>query len=84
MLTSNKKNEDSLNNNEDVGDDKNENSPAIKFSESVDSFDNNINNKGENKNQNGNENENENNVEENPNNEKPLQNLSEMIAPNDE
>ena len=80
MLTSNIKNEDSLNNNEDVGDDKNENSPAIKFSESVDSFDNNINNKGENQNQNGNEN----NVEENPNNEKPLKPLSEMIAPNDE
>ena len=81
MIASNKKNnEDSVNNNEDVGYDKNENSPAIKFSESVDSSENNINNKGENKNQNGNEN----NVEENPNNEKPLQPLSDMIAPNEE
>ena len=81
MIASNKKNnEDSVNINEDVGYDKNENSPAIKFSESVDSSENNINNKGENKNQNGNEN----NVEENPNNEKPLQPLSDMIAPNEE
>ena len=81
MIASNKKNnEDSVNNNEDVGYDKNENSPAIKFSESVDSSENNINNKGENKNQNGNEN----NMEENPNNEKPLQPLSDMIAPNEE
>ena len=81
MIASNKKNnEDSVNNNEDVGYDKNENSPAIKFSESVDSSENNINNKGENKNQNGNEN----NVEENSNNEKPLQPLSDMIAPNEE
>ena len=81
MIASNKKNnEDSVNINEDVGYDKNENSPAIKFSESVDSSENNINNKGENKNQNGNEN----NVEENSNNEKPLQPLSDMIAPNEE
>ena len=78
MLNSNKKNEDSLNNNEDIGDDKNDNSPAIKFSE--DSSENNVNNKGENQNQN----ENENNVEENPNNEKHLQPLSDLIAPNEE
>ena len=81
MLTSNKKNEDSLNNNEDAGDEKNENSPAIKFSESIDSSENNVNN---NKDQNQNQDGNENNVEENPNNEKPLQPLSDKIAPNEE
>ena len=78
VLTSNKKLEDSINNIEDAGNEKNENSPAIKFSESVDSSENNINNKEQN------QNVNENNVEENPNNEKPLQPLSDLIAPNDE